>query len=264
MKQNKYFSLGRLARLLRNDWLINQKTYLFTVIGMSIAVYAIAFMSMQNSVNYNINNYTPLLLFFLMGVGAFIGNAFPVLKDSIKTTNYLLAPGSTFEKFMVQFLIRMVIFIPLSLIIFWIAMHLAKASLFSNPERSFVPMEDIPDFHFPDLFSQVKSFRDQFIIVTSIFSFATVLFAGSVYFNRFSLVKTLIISWLMIGIVALSFVFFSHIFYPAQTIGLHAQLPDYKISGDMSNVKLADYLLGGLSWIFFLPLAYFKLKEKEG
>ena len=253
MKQNNYFSMKRFARLLQNDWLINQKTYIYTLIAMSIVIYAIAFMSMQNSIKFKIINYIPLLIFPMIGFGAFIGNSFPALKDPIKTTNYLMAPGSTFEKFMVQFLIRIVIFIPLVLTIFWIDMHLVKASLFSNTTKGFNPEVDIPDFHFSDLFINVKKFRDQFMIVLSIFSGVTVLFAGSVYFKGSTLFKTLIVQWIITGVVLLIFVIFSQLFFPADSHGLKIHLPSYQISEGLSNVQLAAYLLGGLTWLFFLP-----------
>ena len=148
MKQNKYFSPKRFANLLQNDWLINQKTYLFTIVGISIAIYALTYFLMFNTKNYSSDSYTGLFLFYLMGIGVVIGTAFPALTDQIKTTNYLMAPGSTFEKFMVQFLIRIVLFIPLALIIFWTAVHLAKASLIPDPAIGFDPAKQIQDFHF--------------------------------------------------------------------------------------------------------------------
>jgi hypothetical protein len=163
---------------------------------------------------------------------------------------------------MVQFVIRVVLFIPLALIIFWVGVHLAKASLIPDL-RFHIDPSKIPDFHFSDLFKEVPTLRDKIVIVVSIFSVATVLFAGSAYFNRFALVKTLIFSGIIVGSVVLSFVFFSHIFYPLTTHGFDIHNIDYKITDDISNTQLAAYLLGGLSWLFFLPLAYFKLKEKE-
>lgn len=256
MKQNKYFSTKRFALLLRNDWLINQKSYLFTLAGMGIIVYAITYLSMLRSVNFPFGNYISILIFYMLGLGGIIGSAFPALKDSIKTTNYLMAPGSMFEKFMVQFVVRIVILIPLSLAIFWIGVHLAKASTIDHPQM-------IANFRFSELFRHRMEFRERFIIVISIFSLASILFAGSVYFNRFSLVKTLIVFFLMVGMVVLTFVLFSHIFYPAGTHGVQIKLVNYKITEDLSNMQLAGYLLGSLSWIFFLPLAYFKIKEKE-
>lgn len=264
MKQNKYFSPERFVRLFKNDLLINQKTYLFTLVGLLIAVYAVTLLGMQkNNPNYIVNGlYLPNFIFYLLGIGAIIGTAFPALKNQIKTSNYLLSPGSTFEKFMVQFAIRIALFIPLALVIFWSATHLAKASLIPDPESGFDPSK-IPYFHFSDLLKEVPTLRDKIVILISIFSVASLLFAGSVYFNRFALVKTLIVSGICVFAVVASFVIFSHLFYPVETHGFRVQLRTYKITETLSNVQLAAYLLGTLSWIFFLVLGYFKLKEKE-
>jgi hypothetical protein len=265
MNKNKYFNTGRFARLLRNDLLINQKTYLFTLAGFGLAVYSFTYLVMRGAVNGSFaraEDYLPLIFIYLMALGVVIGNAFPFLTNTVKTSNYLLAPGSTFEKYLVQFTIRIALFIPLALIIFWVGIHLAKASLTPNLSTYFDPSK-ITDFSFSDLFEQVPKFRDKLMIVLSIFSVTSVLFAGSVYFNRFALVKTLIVAGMTIGAVVLSFVLFSHIFYPAENHGFSVELKPYKITDDLYNTQLAVYLLGGLSWIFFLVLGYFKLKEKE-
>ena len=262
MKQNKYFSPGRFARLFRNDLIINQKTYLFTLAGLGIAIYALTYFVMRTNTKFQYDEYIALLLFYLVVMGVIIGTAFPALTNQINTGNYLLAPGSTFEKFLVQVVVRIVIFVPVALIIYWISVHLAKASQIPDLERGFDPSK-IADFHFNGLFESITMFRDKLIIVISIFSVASVLFAGSVYFNRFALVKTLIVSGIVVGGVVCSFVLFSHIFYPTETHGFDVRLKTYKITETLYNVQLAAYLLGGLSWIFFLALAYFKLKEKE-
>jgi len=266
MKQNKYFSPTRFAYLLRNDLLINQKSYLFTIVGMSIAVYALSYFEMITTKHFSNSHYSGLFFFYFMGIGVFIGSSFPALTDQIKTSNYLLTPGSILEKFMVQFLIRIVIFIPLALTIFWIATHLAKASMIPNPAIGFDPAAQIQDFHFWNLFNDHINNMDRLIYILSYFSIASILFAGSAYFRRFALVKTLIINGFMVGAVILWFIFLSHIFYQADTFsnnGIHIRLLEYKISANLDNKQLAGYLLGGLSWLFFLPLAYFKLKEKE-
>ena len=265
MKQNKYFNTGRFASLFRNDLLINQKTYLFTLAGLGIAIYAFTYFIMRTSRgNFSRpDSYIPLFMILILAIGAFIGTAFPALTNQIKTSNYLLSPGSTFEKYLVQFMIRIILFIPIAFVLFWIGTHLAKASMVADPRINFDP-SSIPDFHFSDLFNNAHlTIIDKLAIVLSIFSAASVLFAGSVYFTRFALVKTLIVSGIMFGAVLLSFALFSHIFYPTETHGLHIELKIYEITENLYNVQLAAYLLGGLSWIFFLVFGYFKLKEKE-
>ena len=262
MKQNKYFSPVRFSRLLRNDWLINQKTYLFTLAGLGIAIYALFYFSMITTKHVGINQYTGFIVFYLMVVGVVIGTAFPALTNKIKTGNYLLAPGSTLEKFLVQFVLRIVIFVPVALLIFWISAHLAKASLIPDPKIGFDPAVSISDFRFSELMDGI-AFFDKMTIVFSIFSTACLFFAGSVYFNRFALVKTLILTAIITGAVVFSFVVFSHIFYPESVHGFDIHLTNYKVTNDLYNTQLAGYLTAWLCWLFFLPLAYFKLKEKE-
>jgi hypothetical protein len=198
----------------------------------------------------------------MLGVGVFIGSAFPVLKDSIKTTNYLLAPGSTFEKLMVQFVIRVVIAIPLALILFWIAVYLAKATLIPDPTTGFDPAVHISDFHFKSLINQLY-YKDVIPTILGIFSFYTFLFAGSVYFNRYVLAKTIILTGAILFSVYLSSLLFSHLVFPVETHGYNVHFKVYNITEDIDNIKLLLYTIASFSWLFFLPLAYFKLKEKE-
>lgn len=202
-------------------------------------------------------------MFCLLGIGAFVGTAFPALTDQIKKSTYLLLPGSILEKFMVQFIIRIVIFIPLALFLFWVVTHLAKASLVPIPLFGFYPDTQIDDFHFWNLFNEHINNRDRLIISLSFFSITSFLFAGSAYFKRFALVKTLIVLGSLIGAVCLLFVLLSHIFFPGVTYGFDIEIPLYNVWKDMVNIQLYLYLVGGISWLFFLPLSYFKLKEKE-
>jgi len=262
MKQNRYFSPGRFARLFRNDLLINQKTYLFTLAGLVIAIYALLYFSMLTTKHVGINQYSGFIVFYLVCVGVVIGTAFPALTNQTKTSNYLLAPGSTLEKYLVQFVIRIVIFIPIALLIFWISAHLAKASLVPDPNIGFNPQVSITDFSFQSLFNLLY-YKDITPTLLGIFSVYAFLFAGSVFFNRFPLPKTLILAGVIVGAVVLSFVLFSHLIFPAETNGFKIHLNIYKITSDTDNMKLFLYFLSCLSWLFFLLFGYFKLKEKE-
>ncbi|MGQ8338121.1 hypothetical protein ACUNWD_16335 [Sunxiuqinia sp. A32] len=264
MNQNKYFNPGRFARLFKHDLLINQKIYFFAIAGIGIAIYLLSyFIMLQNRGGFlTTDSYVPLMLFYMMGLGALIGNSFPALKNQIKTSSYLLYPGSTFEKFMVQFVIRIVLLIPIAFGLFWIGTHLAKATMFLVHQPGTDP-NNIIDFNYSYLLEDVPTLLDKTFVVFSIFSFATVLFAGAVWFKRFSLVKTLIITGLMFGVYLLTFVFFSHIFFSDKVVGFDIYINQYKVAKDLHNIQVLLYSVGVLSWLFLLPLAYFKLKEKE-
>ncbi len=262
MKQNKYFSPGRFIRLLKNDWLINQRTYLFTPIAIGIAIYALMFFIMITSKHITTGQYTVFFVFYLLMVGAVVGTAFPGLHSRVKTFSYLITPGSTFEKYLVQFMMRIVIFFPVALVIFWLSAHLAKASsMVVDPGIGIDPAIYIADFHYDNFFGLLYH-RDLLPTILSIVSYATLLFAGSVFFTRVAFVKTLILIKVIAISLLLWFLLLSYIFFPIETHGIKLGIPSYAI-GDIDNFKVFLYCWGGLSWIFFLPLAYFKLKEKE-
>jgi hypothetical protein len=163
---------------------------------------------------------------------------------------------------MVQFLIRIVIFIPIALLIFWISAHLAKASLIPDPKIGFDPEVSISDFSYASLFNLLY-YKDIAPILFGIFSGYSLLFAGSVYFKRFAIPKTLIFFGIIVGIVALCFIVFSDLFFPDSVENANITFPIYKINSDTENIKMFFYIIFGCPWLFFLPLAYFKLKEKE-
>ena len=134
MPQNKYFNPGRFARLFRNDLLINHKIYFLALAGLAIAIYAFTFFFMQSFKNINVNDnsyYIGPLMVFILVIWVVIGTSFPMFRDQIKASHYLVSPGSTFEKFMVQLFIRVILFILIAMLLFWGGTHLAKASLIS-------------------------------------------------------------------------------------------------------------------------------------
>jgi len=57
-------------------------------------------------------------------------------------------------------------------------------------------------------------------------------------------------------------VLFSHIFYP-EIIGFRVYIDTYNITTDLTNSSIWVYSISFLSWVFFLILGYFKLKEKQ-
>ena len=83
-----------------------------------------------------------------------------------------------------------------------------------------------------------------------------------IFFKRFALVKTII------SLVALSAIFwcimvvFSHLFYP-EIIGFTVYFNSYYLTTDITNFLIWICSISFLSWLFFLPLGYFKLKEKQ-
>ena len=266
------FNFKRFINLLKQDFLINKTKYLLAILGLGLVTYILSYWFLnsnkENMIRYDyaINqNYLISFTFYILLVGAVVGTAFPDLSDKIKTSSYLLNPGSSLEKLMVQFVLRIGLFVPIALITFWICIRLAKASL--TPGISGLDPAVIPYFEFRFLITRSPDkIWDTWQILFGIFglfSYGAYLFAGAAYFKRYALVKTVIVS-IVILLFSISFsTFLSHIFYSKETQGFEIKLKEFALTEHWSSLELFYIMLSMLSWIFFLTLAYFKLKERE-
>lgn len=265
------FNTKRFSRLLQQDLLINRTKYLLTVFGLVLITYVLTYWFLDSNkermirdVNYLKQNYIICFVFFMMAVGVVIGTAFPDLTDKIKKSNYLLNPGSTLEKLLVQFLIRIGFFVPIALTIFWIAIRLAKASLIK--EKSGLDPALMPYFEYITLISHpTRGLWETWQILFTFFgafSYGIYLFAGTTIFKNYALIKTVIGSVILLFISVSFSSGLSHIFYP-KTSGFGNLLQEYQVTEDLSNLEFFLLGLSLVSWVFFLAFAYFKLKEKE-
>ncbi|HQK40763.1 MAG TPA: hypothetical protein PLO52_11695 [Flavobacterium alvei] len=279
MPFSNYFNIKRFGRLFRQDLLINKTKYGLTILGLGLITYILGYMFLNSSKESMIKhdyavfqNYTICFAFFMMYVGVIIGSAFPDLSDKIKTSHYLLTPGSTFEKVALQFLIRIVLFVPIALGVFWIGICLAKASLIPeivnyNSVEQLMDPALIPYFDYVFLITQTNgkiwdTWQILFVFF-GLFSYGIYLFAGATYFKRYALVKTIIAS-VVILMASITFsVGLSHIFNPEETHGFNTELNEFEITNYLTSIELYMVSLSLFSWLFFLAIGYFKLKEKE-
>ena len=272
MPFNNYFNVKRFSRLFQQDLLINRTKYFLIVVGLGLVTYLLCYIFLNGSKDgmitndYSIiQNYWMCFAFYMVAVGVIVGTAFPDLSDKIKAGNYLLNPGSTLEKVMLQFLLRIGLFIPIALGLFWIAIRLAKASL--TPGDSGLDPSLIPYFEFRFLIStrvdELWDFWPRLFVFFGIFSYGIYLFAGATHFKRYALVKTVIVSVAVLAISILFSMMLSHIFYPQETQGFSIKLKDYAVTEYLNSTMVFMLSLALFSWLFFLFIAYFKLKEKE-
>ncbi|MGM8361288.1 hypothetical protein ACSV4D_05160 [Flavobacterium sp. ARAG 55.4] len=274
MSFNNHFNFNRFVRLFQQDLLINRTKYLLGVLGLGLITYLLSYWFLS-STKYNLirnveiinGYYIVCFVFFMMGVGVIVGTAFSDLTDKIKTANYLLSPASTFEKFLTQFLLRIGFFIPIALGIFWIAIRLAKASLLpeSINEIQFFDPSKVPYFEFRLLVTRGDKLWDIWQILSMIFgffSYGTYLFAGTTFFRRYALVKSVVISAILFGSCILFSMLLSNIFYPSPRF-FDIQFYTFQITESLGSTEFSLLTLSLFSWIFFLGMAYFKLKEKE-
>lgn len=267
MESTRFFSLSRFTLLMRNDFLLNYKKYLLTIAGAFILGYIILLIQMPMrdiSPDFTDKQYVPLFTICLFGLGAFIGMSFPAFNSKTDTITYLLMPSSTFEKFMSQFLIRIVAGTILFFLIFWIDAHLARTTaLFVL--RKFEHIPQIASFEFAIIYRSIYMNNNVLMMFGTIFilvSTGVYIFSVRIFFNKMPVVKIVISIVSLVFITAMFMILLSHIFYP-ETIGMQLSIPEHKVVANHSNVEIWLCSLFYCSWLFFLPLGYFKLKEKQ-
>ena len=264
MTTNKYFSFSRFGNMLKNDILMNHKQYLLTIAGGSLVLLIILVWAMvARTYDYRLNDYSPIFVMFLLASAVFIASSFPDLSSRKSTCNYLLLPSSILEKYLVQCLIRLFIFIPLAIFLFIVVTYLSKAiAIQINLLQGRV--FEIENFNIIKMVNGNKDFLNSFFIFMAMFSFTTYLFSARLFFKRFALVKTVFLGAGLIFLFLCFMVLMSHIFYP-ETQGFNIRLNDIILNEKLklSNTMLYVYYIAGLSWIFFLVFGYYKLKEKQ-
>lgn len=252
MKTNNFFDLDRFIGLLKQDILFNYKFYLSFLAGLSIGIYVFSYLLIRNanpsfpSYLFVYNNLQNLLL---GAIAIFIGMSFPAFRNQTSTCYYLLTPGSAFEKLLVQFVVRFVLFIPLALILLRLGIFLAIASMLPDPKSGFDPLF-VDDFSFGKFFIQSGFLSSPLRDLGWLF----LVFAGSVYFKRYAVVKTLGVT------LAWPVALFLIIYLTGGEIYWAKIYTDY-LNGNNFFLALAPIFMGIL--LCGLPWTYFKLKEKE-
>jgi len=281
MNSNKFFSFNRFYLLLRNDILLNHKKYLITIAGAFVFVFVILFMQMpkieyidRQFMAFTGSRYFGAFIMCLFGLGWFIATSFSGLGDKVKTSNYLLIPASTLEKFMSQFIIKVIIGTALFLVIFWVDAHLARTVALNQIEgpNHEPPSANVSKYiaEFDYSFFLVKQTRNNvdtnwrlaegMAILSFIFSIGMFLFSRNLFYNRNGFGKSRIISIVVI---------FSLVYFMPRSNSI-TDLNTYitynverTLENGYTNVDMLKFSIAYFSPLFLILLGYFKLKEKQ-
>jgi hypothetical protein len=196
MEKNNLFSLNRFMNLFRQSLIVNMK-----LIGISIAgvagVLFIFLMFCQRNFSYtrwDQGDYmvTFFVFSFIAGI-IWTGKSFPAFRSKEKSISYLMLPASRLEKFIFELLIRIVAFILLMPLLFWIVANIEGAML-----HHFKPELASYTFSYSEGWAEfAKSWHADMWIkfgYSEAFLFFLIAgFTGGCYFSKSPLVKTIFI-----------------------------------------------------------------------
>lgn len=284
MNSNKFFSLSRFYLLLRNDILLNYKKYLLTVAGAFILGFIVIFLNMNTVVVkgeyrwiFHSHKYMTVFIACLIGLGAFVGSAFSELSNKVKTTNYLLLPASTLEKYLAKFVIHVLAGTILFLIIFGIDAHLARLAAISTmseahdevlsyaEKEKFIEVFNYSTILIKDTYPTITywSWFEGLAIVFGIFSAGMYFFNVKIFFKKLGLIKTAISLIAVVYLGAVVMMLLSQIFYPETKAFDISNNIDYKLPNGYFNFEVWMYISAYCFSLFIIPFGYFKLKEKQ-
>jgi len=182
-------------------------------------------------------------LFFSTGIFAAIiysGTAFPDLRKKETFIQFLMLPASIFEKFLYEFILRIILFIVIYPVIFYLA---AKLAIFIFPKK----VGDIS----PNFFYDSKTLV---VILSFYFFLSAIFFAGASFVRKSPLLKTMIAGALF-QLLGVSYIILMEHFGIARGIDRFIT-----VTAERAIILTSGFLLfsGLIAFIF----AYFKIKEK--
>ncbi len=130
MQTNNNFSFRRFMLLCRQSLIINRKLIGMTIIGFTGMLFVILLyvQSTRNFRSWDLSSYvvTFFILFFGLGI-IYMSLSFPAFRTKEKSTTYLLLPSSTSEKYVFELISRLLVYVILMPLLFWLVVKIEGA-----------------------------------------------------------------------------------------------------------------------------------------
>ena len=258
------FSFSRIWLLIKKQWFDNAKLYLLSasaLVGLLTIIFTIWWLANKDSYRFNEDGTYAIFLIMLFVSGLiFSSTIFSILGDKAKGIYWLSIPATPGEKLATGFFYSFIVFPVIYLVSFWLVKHLTFF-LISLDSRNEIIKTDASNIF-------VKVVLMNFFI--AFFALQALFMLGSVYFERFAFIKTILVIF-FIGFLFVMFTqFISNNLFPDH-FGLNGNTfriyendqatKVYKIPGWFESILLP---LAKFIWVpVLLTATYFRLKEKE-
>jgi len=271
---NQIFDFNRFSLLVVKHWADNKKRYLLSVLAyMGLLVGWYTFTMLVDS-RFPMNQGLQMVTFFftLFTVGSFYASQyFRELGSRSRGINFLLVPASTFEKVLCGLLYTVVLFFAVFTVAFylidilmvWIGQNFVSDVPYPADQRGILNVFDAARVHVNP--------ETTINILWLYFSLQSIFLLGSVYFEKYSFIKTIIAGFVLF------FILFCVVYvsYDMMPKGDYANgiLTSYIIrtKGKEDHlVQLPNWFGQLLYYLFMYGIApflyivtYFRLKEKQ-
>lgn len=271
---NQFFSFRRFSLLVSKHWADNKRRYSLSVIGFILLLIVWFTLTILVESGSPMNAEVQILTFFfsLFGIGAFYASQyFRDLGSRAKGVNFLLVPASAFEKILCSFLFTVVIFFSM----FTAAFYLVDVLMVTVADQ-FLTTEDLArQGGVVNVFTAAIRIFDGVSLIYILIIFLTmqsIFVLGSVYFAKYSFVKTVITGFVVFFVL---FCLIYLLFVQLMPVGEYSMisLTSYRIRTGGAS----DHLVQVPEWIgelvritlvygiapFLWVASYYRLKEKQ-
>lgn len=268
---NQFFSFKRFSLLVLKHWADNKKRYglsLLAFIGLLITWFVFTMLTRFDEVPMGTPVQYVTFFLALFGVGSFYASQyFRDLGSRAKGINFLLVPASAFEKLLCSLLYSVLLFFVVFTACYYLVdvLMVAIAKTFpGNKKPAVVNVFEIILLRFN---------RDSTInFLLFFFSVQSVFLLGSVYFEKYSFIKTIICGFVA-GFILFCFMYFFNEQLLPDGDYPKGFLTSYRVRVDGVNDKLVEvprwigevfrFLIMYAVAPFFWIVTYYRLKEKQ-
>jgi hypothetical protein len=259
MNSNQVFSFKRLKGLLLQSYYLNGKILLVTTCGYIGSIFlTLLFLLLVDRHYLHWNNrdyFNTFLFFFIPGGVMYSCLAFSGFRSKERRYSYLMLPVTVLEKFIYEFVGRVILFIIIIPIVFWIVANIGGSIVhffdadFLNYKYSFVLGLEKAGFF-------KTSVRELLIVVSGGLLLFTVPFLGATYFRKNPTLKLL----LSVGVIIIFYVIYIALL--VKFLDLKNHQPPYFIRNGRV-IEIFFVVLFSLINVVALLIGYFNVKEKE-
>jgi hypothetical protein len=261
MQTKNSFSFQRFILLLKLSLQVNKKLILISLSTVTGTLF-IGLWLLQSMVNFEYwdsSSYMTTFFFIFLILGfIYTSKSFPAFRSTTKSLSYLMLPVSNSEKYVFEFLTRVLVFIVFMPILFWIVSNI-EGRIVHSIEPQLVNYK----FSFFETISKFSKSEKPgnwgiLAIAQSVFFVFAGAFTGASHFSKSPLVKTLLtFSTIVAGYFLYSMLLFKGLHmkeyeHASNSLFLHK---NYALIFTAVSVTLINITL--------LAIAWFSLKEKE-
>ncbi len=262
MHPGNTFNARRFAFLFKQNMIHHSRFFLQSLVAFSGGIFILlSIIQISNSFRtpspaFYINVF--LIVFTATGIIC-TGTAFPALRNKVTSLNFFMIPASIQEKFLVEIVARLILFILIVPLVYWIVYNVEGylANLFF-PKFLFEgqPLLQIPQLHMP---TETASERTYILVPLAIVLMFVIPFTGATIFEKSPLIKTLF---------AVAVIFFFNLFlvyFFIEILDFEQYYPTTPILflRHLEDALLASIIAGVIFIAGFMATAFLKLKERE-